>query len=244
MINNKKVLALITARSGSKGLKGKNTIDLDGKPLIAWPITTALNSKYVDKVLLSTDSKKIADIGKKYGALIPFLRPKKLASDTASSMSVVLHAVNFLHDQKDFYDYIILLEPTSPLTLSDDIDKALLQLEKKKNYKFQSIVSISKSESTHPNFCSTIHSSHSNHLKPFLREKFSSPARRQDLSDVYFFDGSFYISRTNYFLQNETFFHDYTLGFEMPQWQSYEIDSNLDLHIIKAILETKREFYV
>jgi CMP-N,N'-diacetyllegionaminic acid synthase len=238
VIKGKRVLALIPARSGSKGLKGKNLVDLCGKPLIGWPIKVALDSKFVDRVVVSTNSKKIAAIAKKFGADAPFIRPNVLASDLAPSSSVIIHALNYLQKQGEEYDYILLLEPTSPLTLPSDIDKALATLAHVNSKKFTSIISVSKSESAHPIFCAT--QSKNGRLKPFLKESFAEPTRRQDLKNIFFFDGSFYISQVQYFLKHKTFIHNKTLGHEMPQWQSYEIDTQLDLTIIRAIIESRK----
>ena len=239
MINGKKVLALIPARSGSKGLRGKNLIDLEGKPLVSWPIETALSSKFVDKVVVSTNSKKIATVARKFGADVPFIRPSNLATDFATSSSVVMHALEYFKDRDEEYDYLVMLEPTSPLTKAKDIDSALKELDHKKFKRFDSIVSVCKSESTHPIFCSS--KSKTGQLKPFLRDEYSAPTRRQDLKDVFFFDGSFYISKINSFIKLKTFFHQNTLGYEMPHWQSYEIDTKLDLIIIKAILASRKK---
>ena len=123
MLKNKKILSVILAREGSKGLPGKNIKKLHGKPLLAWPISASCKSKYVDKTILSTDSQLYADIGMSYGALCPFIRPKKLARDTSTSIDALIHAINFLISKNDIYDYVLLLEPTSPMTTHEDIDK-------------------------------------------------------------------------------------------------------------------------
>ena len=154
MINNKRVLALITAREGSKGLPGKNIMMVNGKPLIVWSITIAKKSKYIDRLIISTDSKKIANIAKEWGCDVPFIRPDELATDKATSMDVIIHAINFLNDTDDKYDYLILLEPTSPLRDVEDIDIALEKLYNNKTS--VSIVSVGKHESTHPRFTSKI----------------------------------------------------------------------------------------
>ena len=126
MILGKRVLCLVTARSGSKGLKNKNILKLGRHPLLAWPISAARKSKIVDDIIVSTDCEKIARIARKYKAEIPFLRPKYLARDTSLSIDVILYNIKRL--DKDFnrkYDYIVLLEPTSPFTSTKDIDTSL-----------------------------------------------------------------------------------------------------------------------
>jgi N-acylneuraminate cytidylyltransferase/CMP-N,N'-diacetyllegionaminic acid synthase len=127
MFNKKKILCVIPARSGSKGIKNKNTKKLGGQPLIAWPIKAALKSRYLDMVLVSTDSLKISKLAKKYGAEVPFLRPKELATDTAATVNVIKHAIKFLNKKLYIFDYVLCLEPTSPLTSGNDIDNAIDQ---------------------------------------------------------------------------------------------------------------------
>ena len=139
MINNNKILAVITARAGSKRLPDKNILDLAGKPLIAWTIEPAKQSKFIDKIIVSTDSIKIKNISEKYGVEVPFIRPKELASDSASSISVLKHAILFY---KNKFDYIVLLQPTSPLRKTLDIDNAIKMLGEKT----EAIVSVCETE--------------------------------------------------------------------------------------------------
>ena len=123
-----KTLGIIPARSGSKGLKNKNILTFAGKPLIAWTIEAGINSELQD-IIVSTDCEKIAELSKSYGADIPFIRPKSLASDTASSADVILHAIEQLSNRGKSYDYVFMLEPTSPLRDASDINRALHQLK-------------------------------------------------------------------------------------------------------------------
>jgi CMP-N-acetylneuraminic acid synthetase len=125
MYNGKKILALIPARSGSEGLPGKNIKPLAGKPLIAWTIEQARGSRYIDRIITSTDSKKIAEIAKKYGSETPFLRPPSLATADSKGMDVILHALEWLRINDKPSDMIIYLQPTSPLRASEDIDNAI-----------------------------------------------------------------------------------------------------------------------
>ena len=128
MIGDKSILAIIPARGGSKGLPRKNVLPLVGKPLIAWTIDAAKKSKYIDKCILSTDNKEIASIAQSYNCEVPFMRPEELSCDETPSFSVVAHAVEFLKKNKLQYDYLILLEPTSPLRDANDIDCAMENL--------------------------------------------------------------------------------------------------------------------
>ena len=127
MIEDKKILALTPARGGSKGLPGKNIRQLCGKPLIAWPIVLADESKYIDKIIVSTDSDAIADVARAYGAGV-IMRPAELASDTAVVADVIRHALSVLDASGERYDYIVLLEATSPMRTVDMIDACIEKL--------------------------------------------------------------------------------------------------------------------
>ncbi|MCB1178284.1 MAG: acylneuraminate cytidylyltransferase family protein [Leptospiraceae bacterium] len=234
MINNKKVLCIVPARANSKGLPGKNIKNLCGKPLIAWPIETAKNSKYIDKVICSTDGEEIAKIAEKHGAEIPFIRPKELATDTSPSYEFILHALNFLKDLNQKYDYFILLEPTSPLTSTEDVDKAIEMLENNRNIA-DSIVGISKSESTNPIFA--VKSNNEGLISSWDEKEITNSIRRQDIPESYFKDGSLYISDTQIYLNLKKFYHDRTLGYKTKKWQSLEIDDIIDFICIESIVK-------
>ena len=125
MYKGKKILAIVPARGGSKGLPGKNIRPLCGKPLIAWSIEHAQKSKYVDDIFISTDSREIADVAEQYGVSVPELRPDELAKDTAPSSEFIVYTLNKLKSEGKVFDYFILLEPTSPLRDVDDVDKSI-----------------------------------------------------------------------------------------------------------------------
>lgn len=237
MINNKKVLAVIPARGGSKGLPRKNIKKLIDKPLVAWPISAALNSSYVDKVVVTTDDIEIANVAERYGACVPFLRPAKLASDNAPSSAAISHVINHLEDKQEFYDYIVLLEPTSPLTEGFDIDKALSMLVESK---MDSIVGISEVESSHPEFC--IEMQLNNTITPYQKKSFDAPKRRQDLTPLYYLDGSLYISKVKAYKNNETFYHDKTMGYLSEYWKGVEIDTLFDFLVVETIMNNKKLF--
>ena len=152
MFNNNRILAIIPARGGSKGIPHKNIIDLCGKPLVAYTIDAALNSKYIDYVMVSTDDEKIADVAKAYGAKVPFMRPAVLASDTAKTLDTILYSIKKLSDMgEEFLDFV-LLQPTEPLRISNDIDAAI---EKYYENNRQSLVSVSEVDD-HPILIRTI----------------------------------------------------------------------------------------
>jgi CMP-N-acetylneuraminic acid synthetase len=122
LFRSKTFLALIPARSGSVRLPRKNLRDLNGRPLIAWSIEAALKSKYIDRVVVSTDDSEIAETSKRFGADVPFLRPPELATKDAKSIDVVIHALRHLESQLETFDYLILLQPTSPMRTAGHVD--------------------------------------------------------------------------------------------------------------------------
>lgn len=228
MINGNKILTIIPARGDSKGLKRKNILPLLDKPLVAYPILTALNSKYIDKVILSSDDDEIISIAKSFGCEAPFKRPKELATDSAGSIDVILHAIKFLEQDGMFFDYILLLEPTSPLTETVDIDEAIKLLVSKDKLA-DAVIGVCKVEANHPSFLAKINNS--GLLIPYDRESFSSPIRRQELEELYFFEGSLYLSKISKIKSARSFVHERTLPYVVPKWKSLEIDEYSDLLI-------------
>jgi N-acylneuraminate cytidylyltransferase/CMP-N,N'-diacetyllegionaminic acid synthase len=230
-----KILAIIPARGGSKGIPRKNIKQLLGKPLLAWTIDEAKKSRFVSKIIVSTDDNEIALVSRKYGAEVPFMRPAELASDTAKSADVVLHALDFFEKQNEFFDYVILLEPTSPLRTVDDIDECLCILLGKKEAK--AIVSVAKLESSHPEFNVIINSE--GYIKKPDGSSTFKVLRRQELEDIYFFDGSIYVSEVNIFKKEKTFYHDKTLGYTIAKYKSIEIDELSDFICVEALMDSR-----
>lgn len=235
MINKKKILGIITARAGSKGIKNKNLVKVNNRPLIYWPIKALKKSKYVDKFILSSDSKKITKLANDYGCETPFFRPKSLARDRSLSIDVVLHSLNFFKKRNFFFDYVVLLEPTSPLTTYRDVDNALKYLDNNKDLG-DSIVGVSENIKLHPDFNFKIKKNKLINSKKNIYSK-----RRQELSKVYFFDGSLYISKVSSIYQKKTFYHKKTLTYETPKWKSFEIDDQIDLIILNSIMKYKNK---
>lgn len=233
MFKKKKILCVIPARSGSKGLRNKNTTRLGNQPLIAWPIRSAMKSKYLDMVVVSTDSKKIFNIAKKYGAEIPFLRPKKLSTDSAKTTAVIKHAIKFLEKKNEFFDYVLCLEPTSPLTSSKDINNAI-NLLYYNSYKTDSVVGVSNCISQHPEYLFL--KGKNNLLKRYLN-KSNIYNRRQDLNDLYFIDGSLYLIKVKTLFLNNSFISKRTMPIVMPKYKSFEIDDNIDLLIYRTLIK-------
>jgi CMP-N,N'-diacetyllegionaminic acid synthase len=231
MINGKKVLAIIPARGGSKGLPGKNIMELCGKPLIAWPLEAARESKYIDKCVVSTDDEEIARIALDWGGEVPSLRPKHLASDSAKSYDVVEYTLTETI-QGVTYHYICLLEPTSPLTDSDDIDHAIKLLDQNRA-KADSIVGVTRVEECHPIF--NVRLNEAGLIQPFMGGEFTS-VRRQDVEELFMKEGSLYISDVSVLLQKKSFYHSRTLPFIVPKWKSLEVDDYLDFKFVETVI--------
>ena len=236
MINEKSVLAIIPARGGSKGLPGKNIKELCGKPLIVWTIEQALNSKYIDNVVVSTDSEKIANIAKKAGANVPFLRPAELAADNSPTSDAILHVLEQLSMKGEFYDYIALLEPTSPLRKPNDIDHAIKLIIQ--NTDADCLVSVGEVHMEHPIIVKKI--SEKSFVVPYI-SNIAKIHQRQQADKAYFPYGVVYISKVSFFKENQTFYSDNTIPFVIERWQNYEIDDEIDFIIIEKIMAMKME---
>lgn len=231
MYKEKKILAIIPARGGSKRLPKKNLLPLDGKPLIAWSIEETKKSKYIDTLIVSTDSKEIQDIGRDFGAETPFLRPKELAADDTRSIDVVLHAIEFYGAST--YDYVILLQPTSPLRDVYDIDNAIEYFFEKEA---TSVIGVCEVEHS-PIWSNTLDETHS--MDNFLDQKYNN-FRSQDLPVYYRINGAFYMSKVDSVISSETFFvtHD-IYAYIMSQEHSVDIDTFIDFTTAEAILKQK-----
>lgn len=236
MIEGKKVIAIIPARGGSKGLPGKNIRFFCGKPLIAWSIEAGLASLYIDEVMVTTDSEEIANIAHEFGASVPFIRPAELANDTASSIAVIRHVLEYYEkSMQEYFDYTVLLEPTSPLRETVDIDNAIEKLLN--NSEARAIVGICKTLAQNPAFLVK------KKIDDFLvgyEDCDMKILRRQEISDVYYFEGSVYVSETSTLLEKSTFYHDTTMGYEFPKWKSIEIDDLDDFIMAEALMNHKR----
>lgn len=235
MYKDKKILCVIPARGGSKGLPGKNIRPLLGKSLIGWTIEQAKASALIDTVIISTDDQQIADVSKQFGATVPFLRPAALASDTSSSIDVIVHALDFLEQEGQSFDYLALLEATSPLRDTKDVDDAIKLLIE--TPRAASIVGVSKVKSAHPDFLVRLNKMF---IDPYVNNDFLVK-RRQEIEDLYFFEGSLYISSVNSLRALRSFIHKDCLGFIMPEWKAYEVDDLTDFIIIEALMKAKLE---
>lgn len=227
------ILAVVTARGGSKGIPGKNTVPLAGKPLIAWTIEAATAARSVSRVVVSTDSEEIARVSRKWGAEVPFLRPPELARDDSPHVPVVIHAVQWMERHEGLKpDYVLLLQPTSPLRTAEDVDSVCALAAKKDA---DSVVSVCEA-SQHPYLMKTVLAD--GRMKDFI-PKPEGYLRRQDLPLAYLLNGSIYLVKRNILLSKQTFYTDRTFAFVMPIERSLDIDAPADLQQAEAILKAR-----
>jgi len=226
MLSRKTFLAIIPARGGSKRLPRKNVLDLNGKPLIAYSIEAGLKSKYIDKVIVTSDDEEILNISKEFGADI-IKRPDALASDTATSFDAIKHTI----DNVDKYDYIVLLQPTSPLRSAKQIDEAIELLESKEA---NAVVSVCEMDHS-PLWSNTLPQDGS--MQGFLRDEILNK-RSQDLEKYYRLNGAIYICKTDKLLEEKSFFlKDNIYAFIMDRESSVDIDEEIDFKIAEVMLD-------
>ena len=240
MFGSKKILSFIGARAGSKGLKNKNILDLAGKPLIAWTVEASLESKYVDRTLISTDGEQIAQVARDYGADVPFLRPAQLATDESLLDEAMQHGIQWLKkEEKRSYDYILLLQPTSPLRTARHIDAAIeCYFQNKKSSKdvLISIISAPKKVGW------LMHKKDSSYID-FCFDKKRRKSRRQELPDYYFPNGAIYFGPTEIMLRLSKG-ASRLLPFLMEEKVSIDIDSPDDLKKAEHVLNNSKRMGV
>lgn len=231
MYKGKKIAALITARGGSKGIPKKNITKLCGKPLIHWTVESALKSKYIDKIFLSTDSDEIINSVKKFPVEIPFKRPKNLSSDKATSTDVILHFLDWVKKNGDEYDTLLLLQPTSPFRKSEHIDNSI---KKFIGAKALSLISVTENIKS-PYLSRKINS------KGYIENLFNvkSEKRRQDIPVTYYINGAIYLMDVKDFQKYKTFQTPKTLSYIMPYYSSIDIDEPMDLKIAELYYKEK-----
>lgn len=225
MYQQKKILAIIPARGGSKGVPRKNIRHLLGKPLIQWSIESAKKSRYIDRVIVSSEDAEIIQIAREGGCEVPFIRPIELAEDETTGVDVIVHALNTLTEK---YDYVVVLQPTSPLRTTEDIDAAIQQM----------IVQ-------HADFCVSVttpekHPYWSFSLTPnnCLQAAFPEiPSRRQLLPEMVTLNGAIYIAKVTAFLTQKTFLTVATQAYQMPKERSFDIDTELDFRLCEYMAQ-------
>lgn len=225
MNNKKKYLSIIPARGQSKRVKNKNILPLNGKPLIAYTINSALKSKYLDRVFVSSDNTAILEMSKRFGAET-LKRPRNLAKDTSTTFDVIKHAIKNIKG----FEYVVVLQPTSPLRDEKHIDKAINFLKKKKA---DAVISVCKEDHS-PLWSNVLPKDKS--LKGFLKEKIVNK-RSQDLKNYYRLNGAIYICKIQKLLEKKSFFLKSNIyAFEMSREKSIDIDTKLDFLLAEFLV--------
>ena len=229
------ILALITARGGSKRLPRKNTLSLAGKPLIAWTIEAALKSRRLRRVVLSTDDEGIAQVAREWGVEVPFMRPPELADDHSDHIAAVEHAIHWLgqHD-KGCPEYIMLLQPTSPLRTTNDIDAAIQVAEA-----HSAIAVVSVCEAKQSPYLSK-RSLEDGTLADLVSSDVTE-FRCQVLPPAYALNGAIYLNRCESLLRDWTFLPEGTYAYVMPPERSLDIDTPWDFYLAELVLRDRHE---
>lgn len=227
MYNGKTVLGIIPARGKSKGVPRKNMKSLGGKPLIAWTIEESKKSRYLDRFILSSEDEEIMLFARYLGCDVPFVRPVELAQDDTPGIEPVLHALETLPER---YDYVVLLQPTSPLRTKEDIDRCI-ELCVKQNA--SSCVSVTESDKS-PYWMYVLNEI--GKITPLLETE-KRYNRRQDLPKVYTVNGAVYIAEVRWLLSNRSFMSNETHGYIMPRKRSVDIDTELDFKFAQFLLQ-------
>lgn len=236
MHKDKRILAVIPARGGSKGLPGKNIRQLAGKPLIAWSINAARQSKYVDEVIVSTDCAETARIAKACGGNVPFIRPSALATDEAKGIDVIVHALDWRNQDSPQINLVLVLQPTSPLRTYQDIDQAIELLFKKKA---RSVVSVCPVEH-HPWWTNVLPDDGC--LENFIRPEILR-ANRQELKKYYRLNGAIYLADTSLLTDKRSFISKDSFAYIMDIEKSIDIDSMIDFKLAEILLMELKQKY-
>lgn len=225
MIDGLNILAIVPARGGSKGLPRKNVLDLAGRPLIAWTLDAAANSRYIDRCVVSTDDADIARVARAHGGDVPFIRPAALAGDSADTFGALAHAIKRLPG----YDLLVILQPTSPLRIADDIDGAIDTMMRHHAPACVSVMEPSKS----PFWSYRI--DERNQLSPLIDETYSR-MRRQDLPTSVVLNGAVYVAQIDWLLKHKSCLGKRTVPYVMPAERSVDIDSAFDMELAELHL--------
>lgn len=225
-----RTLAFIPARAGSKGIKDKNIKELAGKPLIAYTIEEAAKSNIFKDIVVSTDSTKIAEVARLYGANVPFLRPKELALDDSPTMDAIFHCLDYMINNGKKHDIIMLLQPTSPLRQWYHIKEAY-ELFNEKQADF--VVSLCECEHS-PLWTNTI--DEDLRMDNFIRQEVKN-VRRQDLATYYRLNGAVYVAKVDKLLEEKSFFGRNSYAYIMNKYSSVDIDSIEDFEFAEFVLK-------
>lgn len=227
------IVGLVTARGGSKSIPRKNVKPLAGKPLIAWTIEAALQSCGLNRVIVSTDDNEIAQVAQEWGAEAPFMRPSELAQDDSPHIAAVEHAIRWLATHDNAHpDYIMTLQPTSPLRTAGDIDAAIQIAETHTAIAVVSVCEMSR----HPYLSKRILPDGT--LADFVSSDIAY-MRRQALPPAYVLNGAIYLNCCESLLHNQTFLPQGTYAYIMPLERSLDIDTPWDLYLADLILKDR-----
>ena len=231
MYKNKRILAIIPARGGSKRIKRKNIKKLDGVPLIVYTFEAAKKSKYIDRLLVSTEDKEIMALCKKWGVEV-LKRPSRLAKDTSSSIAVYADVIKKLNKENYFSDILVSLQPTSPLRAQEDIDAAIELMIKTGADSLSTFCEMKQ----HPAYAFKINKK--NDAIPL--DKKNVTKRSQDLSKVYIENGAVFCFKTKTITKLRTQYGYVHKGFIMPSDRSIDIDDELDWFLAEQLIKLKR----
>lgn len=226
-----RVLAVIPVRGGSTRVKRKNIREVDGKPLVAHAIEDAKEATHIDTTVVSTNDEEIRSVAEEHGGTVPFRRPDELATDEAPTAPVITHALDWFENQGETFDIVCLVQATVPLRKPQDIDNSLEQLI---NSDGESVITVT--EFGDPPQWSVVEDEDG-----FLTEFFDFEAlwgdtkRSQDLERLHFPNGAFFASFVNIWRETKTFYTDKTIGYEMPQKRSVDIDEPWELELVRAL---------
>ena len=225
-----KILGIIPARGGSKGIKDKNLIPLAGKPLIAWTIKCARDAGIFHRIIVSTDSKKISDVAQSYGAEVPFLRPAELATHKAGAIEVLIHSLKWLEEHgNETYDVVYYLQPTSPLRQPVDVKNSLETMIRKKA---EAVVSVCEAEH-HPLWAGPLPPD--GNMAAFFSSDLHKK-NRQELPPYYRLNGAIYCSKVESFLARKDWYGDKTYACIMTQERSADIDNLFDIALTEFLI--------
>lgn len=221
-----RVLGVIAARGGSKGLPRKNILDVGGRPMVAWSIAAAAGARHLARTVVSTDDEEIASVARASGGEVPFLRPADLATDRASIVDAILHAVDAVDDD---FTHVVLLQATSPLRSAADIDGAIELCAKQDAPSCVTVTAVEKG----PEWMLEIGAA--GDLKPFMAGP--RPTRRQEFSrHVVQPNGAVYVAKIDWLRQTRDFYGPGTIGLLMPRERSIDVDDAHDLDVVRAIV--------
>jgi|Napbiome12C3dose_1001474.scaffolds.fasta_scaffold00008_92 CMP-N-acetylneuraminic acid synthetase len=238
MYKDKKIIATILARGGSKGLPNKNIKPMLDKPLLGYTIEQAKDSELLDEIVLSTDDQNIAKVANRFGLKTPFMRPAELARDDSPSADAVIHALDWYKEKGREFDVLVLLEPTSPLRKKTDIDDAI-KLFIDHYEKADSLLCLGEihSDTEHPIGAKAVEDGY---IKAFIKDGMSF-YQRQQLPKAYGIYGGIYIAKIDVYRQTKAFLGERTIPYFVERWQEFEIDDYIDWVCVEAVMKDKEK---